>query len=199
MTTLITNIRQLVNVRDVSPLLRGDELAQLPCINNAYLIVEGKRIAGYGSMEEANYATSAFTQHYDAKGGMVLPSWCDSHTHLVFPASRENEFVDKLKGLSYAEIAAKGGGILASARRLNEMSEDQLFQDAWQRLQEVMWLGTGAIEIKSGYGLSVEGELKMLRVIKRLKKMAPIPIKATFSEPTLTLQRSKTITKVIFG
>ena len=111
---------------------------------------------------------------------MVLPSWCDSHTHLVFAGSREGEFIDKIKGLSYADIAAKGGGILNSARRLNETSEDELFNQSYKRLQEVIALGTGAIEIKSGYGLTVEGELKMLRVIKRLKNTSKMPIKATF-------------------
>jgi imidazolonepropionase len=180
MTTLITNIKALVNVRSSWPLLRGHELAHLPCLENAYLIIDNNRIAGYGTMKDLPYTAADFAQHYAADGRMVLPSWCDSHTHLVFPRSRENEFVDKLKGLSYAEIAAKGGGILSSAQSLNEMSEDHLFDDAWQRLQEAMLLGTGAIEIKSGYGLTVEGELKMLRVIKRLKKTAPIPIKATF-------------------
>jgi imidazolonepropionase len=114
------------------------------------------------------------------RGATVLPCWCDSHTHLVFAASREAEFVDKMKGMSYADIAAKGGGILNSARRLNDSSEDMLFEQAWLRLQELMKLGTGAIEIKSGYGLSVEGELKMLRVIKRLKERAPIPVKCSF-------------------
>jgi imidazolonepropionase len=109
-----------------------------------------------------------------------LPAWCDSHTHLVFAASRENEFIDKIKGLSYAEIAAKGGGILNSAKKLQDTSEDQLFNLAWQRLEEVSKLGTGAIEIKSGYGLSVEGELKMLRVIKQLKEKSNLSIKATF-------------------
>ncbi|HRF19587.1 MAG TPA: imidazolonepropionase, partial [Chitinophagaceae bacterium] len=116
----------------------------------------------------------------DASGQMVLPCWCDSHTHLVFAASREEEFVDKIRGLSYAEIAARGGGILNSARKLNAMSESELLRLAWARLNEVMQMGTGAIEIKSGYGLSVEGELKMLRVIKRLKETSPIPVKATF-------------------
>jgi imidazolonepropionase len=116
----------------------------------------------------------------DAEGQFVLPCWCDSHTHIVFAASREEEFVDKLKGASYAEIAAKGGGILNSARKLGEASEDFLFEQAWKRLGELMHLGTGAIEIKSGYGLTVESELKMLRVIKRLKEIAPIPVKATF-------------------
>jgi imidazolonepropionase len=111
---------------------------------------------------------------------MVLPCWCDSHTHLVFASSREEEFVDKIKGMSYAEIAAKGGGILNSARKLNDTSEDQLFNSAWKRLEEVSKLGTGAIEMKSGYGLTVEGELKMLRVIKKLKERSALSIKATF-------------------
>ena len=124
--------------------------------------------------------TSNFKQTIDASGQFILPCWCDSHTHLVFAASREEEFVDKLKGMSYEEIAAKGGGILNSARKLNAMSEDELFDVSWKRLNEVIKLGTGAIEIKSGYGLSVEGELKMLRVIKRLKEISAIPIKATF-------------------
>lgn len=181
MELLITNIHQLVNVREVSKVLRGKELAELPVIENAFLQVEHGLIKAYGEM---GTLSSAMLKHssaiYDAKGATVLPTWCDSHTHLVFAASREEEFVDKLKGLSYAEIAAKGGGIINSARKLNEASEDVLFNLAWQRLQELMQLGTGAIEIKSGYGLTVEGELKMLRVIKRLKQASPIPIKATF-------------------
>ncbi len=113
-------------------------------------------------------------------GRCVLPAWCDSHTHLVFAGSRENEFVDKIKGLSYADIAARGGGILNSAKKLNATSEDELFNQSYKRLQQVMKLGTGAIEIKSGYGLTVEGELKMLRVIKRLKNASNLPIKSTF-------------------
>ena len=124
--------------------------------------------------------TSNFKQTIDASGQFILPCWCDSHTHLVFAASREEEFVDKIKGMSYEEIAAKGGGILNSAKKLNAMSEDELFDLSWKRLNEVIKLGTGAIEIKSGYGLSVEGELKMLRVIKKLKERSPIPIKSTF-------------------
>jgi imidazolonepropionase len=119
-------------------------------------------------------------QEFDAEGRMILPAWADSHTHLVFAATREGEFVDKIKGLSYAEIAAKGGGILNSARKLQATSEDELFRLAWTRLQEVQHLGTGAIEIKSGYGLTVEAELKMLRVIRQLKNKSSIPIKATF-------------------
>lgn len=185
--TLITNIKQLVNVRQHSSLLRGSELATLPCIDNAYLLIEDDTIAGYGSMNELPAPDSRLQTPgsrlptvIDAKGAFVLPAWCDSHTHLVFAASREEEFIDKIKGMSYAAIAAKGGGILNSARKLNEATEDTLFSQAWQRLEELAKLGTGAIEIKSGYGLTVEGELKMLRVIKKLKERSPLTIKATF-------------------
>jgi imidazolonepropionase len=177
---LFTNIKQLVNVRNDSHLLRGKELADLPCIENAYLIVEDGVIAEYGSMFNGQWSMGKFNKVVDAKNKFVLPCWCDSHTHLVFAGSREEEFIDKLKGLSYAEIAAKGGGILNSARKLNETSEDELFSQAWKRLEEVSKLGTGAIEIKSGYGLTVEGELKMLRVIKKLREKSSLSIKATF-------------------
>ena len=180
MTTLISNIKQLVGVREESKLLKGKELSVLPAIENAYLIIEKGLIAEYGSMSNFKLQTSKFKQTIDAPGQFILPCWCDSHTHLVFAASREEEFVDKIKGMSYEEIAAKGGGILNSAKKLNAMNEDELFDVSWKRLNEVIKLGTGAIEIKSGYGLSVEGELKMLRVIKRLKEVSPIPIKATF-------------------
>ena len=131
-------------------------------------------------MKEIRDPKSKIENEIDATDQFILPCWCDSHTHLVFASSREEEFVDKIKGMSYEEIAAKGGGILNSAKKLNAMSEDELFNVSWKRLNEVIKLGTGAIEIKSGYGLSVEGELKMLRVIKRLKEVSPIPIKATF-------------------
>lgn len=180
MKTLITNIKQLVNVREESKVLRGKDLSILPSIDNAYLVIENGLIAEYGSMQNLELQTSTFKQNIDAAGQFILPCWCDSHTHLVFAASREQEFVDKLKGMSYSEIAAKGGGILNSAKKLNAMSEDELFDISWKRLNEVIKLGTGAIEIKSGYGLSVDGELKMLRVIKRLKERSPIPIKSTF-------------------
>ncbi|HEY5966363.1 MAG TPA: imidazolonepropionase [Chitinophagaceae bacterium] len=180
MATLVSNIKQLVGVRQESKLLNGKELSVLPVIENAYLIIENGLIAEYGGMSNLKLQTSNFKQIIDASGQFILPCWCDSHTHLVFAASREEEFVDKLKGMSYEEIAAKGGGILNSAKKLNAMSEDELFDVSWKRLNEVIKLGTGAIEIKSGYGLSVEGELKMLRVIKRLKEVSPIPIKATF-------------------
>lgn len=180
MRTLITNIKCLVNVRNEYHVLRGAELANLPCLDNAFLVVEDQVIAAFGEMKDLVAQQLYTDQTIDADGRFVLPAWCDSHTHLVFAASREDEFVDTIKGLSYAAIAAKGGGILNSARKLNDATEDSLFEQAWQRLQEMICMGTGAVEIKSGYGLTVEGELKMLRVIKRLKAIAPIPIKASF-------------------
>lgn len=180
---LIFNIRQLVGVHTVSAPLRGASLAQLPVIDNAWVHVEGDRIAAFGPMRALPPDLALMTgtpDGFDATGCFVLPAWCDSHTHLVFAGSRESEFVDKIKGLSYAEMNAKGGGILNSARRLADTSEDRLFATAWQRLEELARLGTGAIEIKSGYGLTVEGELMMLRVIKKLKERSSIAIKATF-------------------
>jgi len=180
MITLITNIRQLVNIREENKLLKGKELAELPIIENGYLIIENDHIASYGPINQLQTINYKPETIIDASGQFVLPCWCDSHTHLVFAASREEEFIDKIKGKSYAEIAAKGGGILNSAKKLNETSEDQLFNLAWKRLEEVSRLGTGAIEIKSGYGLTVEGELKMLRVIKKLKEKSNLSIKSTF-------------------
>ncbi|HTI11628.1 MAG TPA: imidazolonepropionase [Puia sp.] len=174
---LIVNCRQLVNTRAQSSLLKGAELAGLPCIDNAWLLIEDDEIAAYGSMSEMPASTASVI---DASGQFILPAWCDSHTHLVFSGSREEEFVDKIRGLSYAEINARGGGILNSARKLAAASEDQLFNEAWNRLEELRRLGTGAIEIKSGYGLTVEGELKMLRVIKKLKERSALTIKASF-------------------
>ena len=185
MTTIITNIKQLLGTRKTNEPLRGKELAELPAIEDAYLIIENGMIAAYGSMSSIPKSNpdsyrGQNPKSIDVTGQIVLPCWCDSHTHLVFAASREEEFVDKIRGASYAEIAAKGGGILNSARKLNDTSEDQLFNSAWKRLEEVSKLGTGAVEIKSGYGLSVEGELKMLRVIKKLKQRANLLIKSTF-------------------
>jgi len=176
-TTVIKNIAQLVGVREQNALLRGKALGELPIIENAYLIIEDGIIADYGKMSDLQ---TSGTNTIDAKGAFVLPAWCDSHTHIVFAGSRETEFVDKINGLSYAEIAAKGGGILNSANKLNSTSEDELFNQAWKRLGELSKLGTGAIEIKSGYGLSVDAELKMLRVIKKLKEKSNLSIKATF-------------------
>jgi imidazolonepropionase len=180
MQTLITNIALLVNTRTENSLLRGKALAELPCIENAFLVIENGLIKDFGSMNNIQHSTSNIQHTIDAQGATVLPTWIDSHTHLVFAASRENEFVDKLKGKSYAEIAASGGGILNSAKRIANATEDELYNSANQRLHELIQLGTGAIEIKSGYGLTVDAELKMLRVIKRLKETSPIPIKATF-------------------
>ena len=191
---LIYNIRQLVNTRAESCLLRGAALADLPCIDNAWIHIEGDRIAAYGPMSALPRdlaglmgaapigagAIDPAARAIDASGRLVLPAWCDSHTHLVYAGSREHEFVDKLRGLSYAEIAARGGGILNSARQVAAASEDSLFNQAWQRLEELARVGTGAVEIKSGYGLTVEGELKMLRVIKKLKERSAVSIKATF-------------------
>ena len=179
-STLITNIKLLVNTRSDNKLLRGKELTILPCIENAFLLVEDGIIVSYGQMDSLGPVDEIADHIVDASGQMILPCWCDSHTHLVYAASREEEFVDKIRGLSYAEIAARGGGILNSARKLNGMSEYELLRLAWARLNEVIQMGTGSIEIKSGYGLSVESELKMLRVIKRLKENSPIPVKATF-------------------
>lgn len=177
MAIVITNIKQLAGVHHPVNALRGKGLSSLPVINDAYLVVEGNEIAAFGPMSELN---GKYTSTLDASLQTIIPGWCDSHTHLVFAASRENEFLDKIKGLSYAEIAAKGGGILHSAAKLAATSEDDLFNMAWKRLEEVSKLGTGAIEIKSGYGLSVAAELKMLRVIKRLKERSRLFIKATF-------------------
>lgn len=180
MTTLIQNIKTLAGVRNETNLLRGKDLSHLPCIQQAYLIIEDGIIAGFGETKDLQFPASGFQNSIDATSQFILPAWCDSHTHLVFAASREDEFVDKLKGLSYAEIAARGGGILNSAAKLNAMHEDELFNHAWKRLEEINKLGTGAVEIKSGYGLSVEGELKMLRVIKKLKEKSGMLIRSTF-------------------
>ncbi|HEY8658707.1 MAG TPA: imidazolonepropionase [Hanamia sp.] len=176
-TQIFSNISLLVNTRDSTGFIRGDDLAILPSIENAYLIIEDDIIAEIGKMKDFRFSKK---NQVLADNTIVLPSWCDSHTHLVFAGSREEEFIDKIKGLSYAEIAAKGGGILNSAKKLNETSEDELFNTAWKRLSEVSKLGTGAIEIKSGYGLTLEGELKMLRVIKKLKEKSSLKIKSTF-------------------
>jgi imidazolonepropionase len=179
----IINIKQLVGIRENQKILRGSELGVLPCLDNAYLQIEGDTIVGYGLMKDFSQNTEGVSNSekiVDAEGQYVLPAWCDSHTHIVYAGSREHEFEDKIKGISYEEIARKGGGILNSAQKLNETNEDDLFNQAWNRLEAVKKLGTGAIEIKSGYGLTVQGELKMLRVIKRLKAASNLTIKATF-------------------
>lgn len=174
---LIHNIGLLAGVRSHSHLLTGSALGELPSLQDAWVLVRDGRISAYGTGRPPQ---APELPELDAGGALVLPSWCDSHSHIVFAGYREGEFVDKLKGMTYAEIAARGGGILRSARLLNETPEDELYAAAWSRLQECVRLGTGAIEIKSGYGLTLEGELKMLRVIRRLRENAPIPVRATF-------------------
>jgi len=177
--TLITNIKLLAGIGNPRQPLRNKDLSQLSFIEDAWLLIEDNEIAGYGAMSsDIPAATDANT--ISIAGQIVLPAWCDSHTHLVFAASREDEFIDKIKGLSYAEIAANGGGILNSAKKIRAATEDQLFISAWERLQEISRLGTGAVEIKSGYGLTVEDELKMLRVIKKLKEKSSLHIRASF-------------------
>jgi len=179
MKTLFKNIKELVQVRP-EPILfvSGDEMKVLPTIKNAFLLVEDGKIKDFGTMQ--NCPNISVDEVVDAEGRLVLPSWCDSHTHLVYAGNREGEFVDKINGLSYEEIANRGGGILNSAKKMAEISDDDLFEQSKERLEEIIEQGTGAVEIKSGYGLSVESELKMLRVIKRLAANYDIQIKATF-------------------
>lgn len=178
---LIHNIGCLSGIDQGKACLRGEEMARLETIQNAWLLIENGRIKDWGESNnsQASPATSQL-KTIDAHGGTVLPSFCDSHTHLVYAGSREGEFVDKIQGLSYAEIARRGGGILNSADRLHEMSEDDLFEQAMRRVWEIIRKGTGAVEIKSGYGLNTEDELKMLRVIRRIKETAPLCVKSTF-------------------
>ena len=175
---IITDIRYLVGVQQPTLPLRGKALAHLPILEHAYLAFEGERVIDFGYMSDL--VKDEQSDYYSANGGSILPAWCDSHTHLVFAAPREQEFVAKIKGMTYAEIAAAGGGILNSAARLAEMPEETLFDLAYARLQECISMGTGAIEIKSGYGLTLETELRILRVIQALKRVAPIPIKSSF-------------------
>ncbi|WP_343707110.1 imidazolonepropionase [Flavobacterium sp.] len=179
MITLITNIQELLQIRETSiAKVSGSEMANLPTIKNAFLVLKDNLIEDFGSMDNLPKITADKT--IDATGKVVLPSWCDSHTHIVYAGNREQEFVDRINGLSYEEIANRGGGILNSAKKLNETSEEEIYEQSKIRLEEVMHLGTGAVEIKSGYGLTVDGELKMLRVIKKLAENYPIAIKATF-------------------
>ncbi|MFA6058542.1 MAG: imidazolonepropionase [Taibaiella sp.] len=182
MRTLIDNIKKLIQVEEgLERKLRvyGKDMNLLPEIDNAWLLIEDGIIHSFGEMQHIPENIAA-DKVIDASGRIVMPSWCDSHTHLVFAAPREQEFVDRINGMTYAEIAARGGGILNSAKRLNETDESQLFDQSLKRLLKVMDHGTGAIEIKSGYGLCLEGELKMLRVIRKLKEQRIIPIKANF-------------------
>ena len=185
MNILIVNIKKLVQVeKEPRKWVAGKEMAQLECIEDAYLLVEGEKIAGFGRMQELN--REEIEQKYDlleevdAAGRLVLPSFCDSHTHLVYAGSREIEYIDKIRGLSYEEIAKRGGGILNSAKLMRKATEEELYEAAFARLEEIAGFGTGAVEIKSGYGLDLESELKMLRVIRRLKEDTPLLIKSTF-------------------
>ncbi len=182
MTTILTEIKALIGISNPSSPLVNEAFSVLNKIENAYLICVDGIITDFGPMAECPYTKYENVPHtlIQCTGKMVMPTYCDSHTHLVFAASREEEFVDRINGLTYEEIAKKGGGILNSARKLQVLSEDELYHRAAKRLTQLILLGTGAIEIKSGYGLSVDGELKMLRVIKKLKENFPIPIKATF-------------------
>lgn len=185
MAIFIKNIKQLIQADNKAVITRtGKKMQHLPIIEDAFLLTEGNKIKDFGKM-------SAFSadmlskikeplEEIDATGKMVFPSFCDSHTHIVYAGSREVEYIDKIKGLSYEEIAKRGGGILNSAQRLHNSSEEELFDSAWQRLEEMASYGTGAVEIKSGYGLSTEDELKMLRVIRKLKEKSPVTVKATF-------------------
>lgn len=179
MQTLIINIKELLQVRETHiDKVSGAEMAILPSIKNAFLLIENDSIIDFGEMN--NCTNFDNKKIIDAKGKIVLPTWCDSHTHLVYAGNREQEFVDRINGLSYEEIANRGGGILNSAKKLNETSEEEIYNQSKLRLEEIMQQGTGAVEIKSGYGLTVDGELKMLRVIKKLAQNYPITIKATF-------------------
>ncbi len=180
---LIVNIKELVGIEEQGRLLkRGPEMAETGRIKDAFLLIKGKKIADYGPMDSEACRKYLAENHriHDVKGSVVMPAFCDSHTHLVYANSRELEFVDKIRGLSYEEIAKRGGGILNSAKATAAASEDELYDMAQQRLDEVMRMGTGAIEIKSGYGLTTESELKLLRVIRRLKENSPVLIKSNF-------------------
>lgn len=179
MKKVFVNIKELIQVRkEAISFVSGSEMKLLPTIKNAYLVTENGTIIDFGAME--NYTDVGADETIDATGKMILPAWCDSHSHIVYAGNRESEFVDRINGLSYEEIANRGGGILNSAKKLQETTEEDLYQQSKIRLEEVMRLGTGALEIKSGYGLTTEAELKMLRVIKRLQENYPIAIKATF-------------------
>ncbi len=182
---LIKNIQELVQVEyEPKSWVAGADMGKIETIKNAYLVISNDVISDFGSMDQLNIdkliKDSNNLRQIDATGKMVFPSFCDSHTHLVYPASREIEYIDKIKGLTYEEIAKRGGGILNSARMMQEITEDELVASAMERLDEIIRYGTGAVEIKSGYGLTTDSELKMLRVIRRLKTLSPLTIKSTF-------------------
>ncbi|WP_298287362.1 imidazolonepropionase [uncultured Lutibacter sp.] len=179
MTTLIINIKELLQVENTpKKMVAGKDMKVLPTIKNAFLLINDDCIIDFGQMKDLSEITS--DELIDATGKIVLPTWCDSHTHIVYAGNREQEFVDRINGLTYEEIANNGGGILNSAKKLQNTSEEELYKQSAKRVEEVMKLGTGAVEIKSGYGITKEAELKMLRVIKKLNEVYPITIKATF-------------------
>ncbi len=179
MQTIFTHIQSLFGIQNnFLPAIKGHDLNTVEHLEQAWMLIEDDRIIDFGSME--HFPSGNYDQEINVAGKLVFPTWCDSHTHLVFPKTREEEFVDRINGLTYEQIAANGGGILNSAKHLTTISSTQLFEDACQRLEELIRLGTGAIEIKSGYGLSLDAELKILRVIKQLKEKYALPIKATF-------------------
>ena len=183
MKLLLENIKELVQVREVTiPWVAGREMSVLPTIKNAFLLIEDGIIDDFGPMGKLSDVTTDWdaVTEIDCSGRLVFPAWCDSHTHLVFPSGREQEFADKIRGLSYEEIARRGGGILNSAKRLHEMPAEELYNRALQHLREIIHLGTGAVEIKSGYGLNTEDEIKMLRVIRWLKETTPVTIRSNF-------------------
>lgn len=184
MRMILENIKELVQVDPKNRLwVAGKSMAEVQTIKNAFLVIKNEQIWDFGPMEklrDSDFEANDLITEIDCTGRMVFPSYCDSHTHLVFAATREKEFVDRIKGKTYEEIAQNGGGILNSARWLQEMSEDELYNQAMERLQEIAAMGTGAVEIKSGYGLTTEAELKMLRVIHRMKQNSPLMIKSTF-------------------
>lgn len=179
MRTVIINIKELLQVRDPQTTkVSGVDMKELPSIKNAFIILENGLITDFGAMDSFTPTSTDLT--IDATGKLVLPSWCDSHTHIVYAGNREQEFVDRINGLSYEEIAKKGGGILNSAKTLQNTTEEELFIQSAKRVEEVIKMGTGAIEIKSGYGLTTEAELKMLRVARMIKEEYPIQVKTTF-------------------
>ena len=179
MSKLIINIKELIQIRDRNiSFLSAKEMDTLPSINNAYLLIENGKISEFGKMSEISKIDNVET--IDAKNKIVLPCWCDSHTHSVYTGNRSDEYLQRIKGVSYQEIANNGGGILKSSRQINSISEDELFFESKNRIEKLIKYGTGSLEIKSGYGLSYDGELKILKVIKRLKESLPIQIKSTF-------------------
>ena len=179
MKTLIKNIGQIAGIVEEGILRKeGAAMSEIGLLDNAWLLIDNERIADFGQMDALPSEEDCGV--IDADGGMVLPAFCDSHTHIVFAGTREQEFLDKIKGLSYAEIAAHGGGILNSADLLHRTSEEELYRQAMSRVNEMISKGTGAIEIKSGYGLTTEDELKILRVIRRIRETSPAIIRATF-------------------